>query len=487
MWIHWLIVALYFSCLFVLGAWGLHRIVLLTWLRMPAPKTDRAVDWSPAVLVQIPLFNEAAVAQRVIDAVARLDWPKLHIQVLDDSTDETSLIVDTRVKYWAGRGINITHIQRGSRAGYKAGALAHGLTLSDASFVAIFDADFIPEATFLRCMMPDLYDDQVGMVQACWGHINRDQNWLTRTQALLLDGHFVIEHTARFRAGRFFNFNGTAGIWRRAAIEDAGGWSHDTITEDLDLSYRAQLKHWRFIYREDVLAPAEFPATMRAFLTQQHRWAKGTVQTAKKLLRRIVSAPLPASIRIEATNHLTMVAAYPIVLLLTVLLPPSIVAREAVFSADLRLIDLFAVLATSGSVGCFYAATMKHAGMSIRRHWRNIPAAMAIGVGCSASQSIAVMEGLFGDDTTFVRTPKQGAVMGPVIAPKNVPLPMLLSCMMAAYYVISICWALGEGYWMSLPFMLLFGAGYIAVSWRLWIEGSRTVEAAEMDTAHAAK
>jgi len=487
MMMYWLVGILYGLCLVLLGAWGVHRFVLLRWLRRTRVEPKILEHSFPTVLVQIPLYNEPMVAARIIDAVAQLEWPSIEIQVLDDSTDQTSAIVASRSAHWADQGIVISHIRRDHRIGYKAGALAAGLAQSHAEYVAIFDADFVPQVDFLQRMMPSLSDPAVGMVQACWGHINRDQSWLTRVQALMLDGHFVIEHTARFRAGRFFNFNGTAGIWRTRCILDAGGWSHDTVTEDLDLSYRAQLAGWQFVYRDDVITPAELPSTTHAFLTQQHRWAKGTAQTARKLLEPILSAPIPLGVRVEASNHLLMVWAYPVVFLLSLLFPLSIEARAHIHGSGLLVLDLFAVLATTVSISIFYATALRRAGQSVRMRWWDIPLAMAIGIGCSASQTWAVIEGAFSDDATFERTPKHGH--GDRIQHRSrIHLKRVLTTTsMTLYYAIAMGWAVIEGYGASLPFMVLILGGYGAITISQWMESLGTVEAAEMDVAPAAK
>jgi len=484
---HWCIAVAYFTSLGLLGAWGIHRMVLLLWLRLRDPTKAISPHPNQTVLVQLPLFNEPTVAARLIDAVAALQWPNLRIQVLDDSTDQTPTIVATRIQHWAQQGVDIAHIRRPQRVGYKAGALAHGLRLDDAEFIAIFDADFVPKPDFLLSLMPAFSRPEVGMVQARWGHSNRDQNWLTRIQALMLDGHFVIEHTARYRAGRFFNFNGTAGVWRRDAIETSGGWSHDTVTEDLDLSYRAQMKGWQFVYLDQVVVPSEVPSSLRAFLTQQHRWAKGTAQTARKLVRPILRSALPFKVRIEAINHLTLVLAYPTVFLLAVLLPLSIPARESVLGSEWMWLDVAAVCSTTASVVWFYAAALRRAGASLRERWWEIPTAMSVGVGCSASLSIAVFEGLVSNDATFVRTPKQGDAPSLLHGSQTHPLRWALTGAMAAYYTAAILWAMGTQHWSSLPFMLLFGAGFAACFIRLTAEGLRTGEAVEMDVPQPAK
>jgi len=487
MWTPWLIVALYFTALAGLAAWGFHRLVLLHWLKSKPEHLKTSVQFSPEVLVQLPIFNESLVVERLIDSIAGLDWPHLVIQVLDDSTDETSEKAGERIQYWRRKGVDISHIRRSDRSGFKAGALAHGLELNDSPFVAIFDADFVPRPQFLRQMMPSLFDSRVGMVQARWGHINRDQSLLTRLESLILDGHFVVEHTARFRRSCFFNFNGTAGIWRRDCIEDAGGWAHDTITEDLDLSYRAQLKGWKFAYRDDVIAPAEVPGTVRAFLTQQHRWAKGTVQTARKLTGSILQSDFPLTVRLEAINHLLMVAAYPAIFLLAVLLPMSIGAREAVFDVNLQFIDIATILATTGSLVLFYGSAMHKGGESLMKRWWEIPCAMALGVGSSASQTMAVLEGLFSSDATFIRTPKQGGLRIPQVVPQIPSAQLLITLGMTIYYLESMGRAALNHNWLSLPLLALFGSGFLCVSLSQLLEGSRTVEAVEMDVAPAAK
>ena len=273
--------------------------------------------------MQLPLFNEMYVAARLLDAIALLEYPrdKLEIQVLDDSTDETQAICRAKVEELANQGLDIQYIHRTDRTGFKAGALEHGLKTARGEFVMVFDADFLPPVDFIERTVHFFTNAKVGMVQVRWDHVNRDYSRLTELQAMMLDGHFVIEHTARHRSGRFFNFNGTAGIWRREAIADAGGWSHDTLTEDMDLSYRAQLRGWEFIYLKDVVSPAELPVEMNAFKSQQFRWAKGSIQVAKKLLPTIWrSKDVPFNVKLEAFFHLTNNFAYPLLLLLSILL-----------------------------------------------------------------------------------------------------------------------------------------------------------------------
>ena len=295
-----IILVSYFFVLSILAVYGWHRYYLV-YLYMrhkdSQPSEPEPLDPLPVVTIQLPIYNEMYVADRLIEAVCRLDYPRelLEIQVLDDSTDETCEIAELAVRRHAAHGTDIKYFHRADRTGYKAGALEAGLQVARGSYIAIFDADFLPSADFLHRLLPHFADPKVGMVQARWGHINQDYSLLTKIQSILLDGHFVLEHGARNRAGHFFNFNGTAGMWRRETIGDAGGWQHDTLTEDLDLSYRAQLRGWKFVFLPDVVSPAEVPVEMNAFKSQQHRWAKGSIQTCKKLLPRILQADLPTA------------------------------------------------------------------------------------------------------------------------------------------------------------------------------------------------
>jgi cellulose synthase/poly-beta-1,6-N-acetylglucosamine synthase-like glycosyltransferase len=373
-----------------------------------------AGDGAPRVCVQCPVYNEAAVVEGLLEAVAKLRWPagRLEIQVLDDSTDETP----ARIAAWlvdhpevAGR---FRHVRRASRAGYKAGALAHGLTLSDAGFFAIFDADFRPAPDFLARLMPHFADDErLGLVQARWDFANRDASLLTRFQALFLDAHFVIEQRARHAAGLFFNFNGTAGVWRRAAIEQAGGWSADTVTEDLDLSYRAQLRGWRFLYRDDVPVLSELPENVTAFKSQQRRWTKGGIQVMRKQLAVILRTPgLPGRIKREAAWHLTVGFMHPLLIAFAALLVPYFVwLRGEGEGAELRSVVLiFTFWATVGA----YLAGRRLSGGS----WSGAlgvflaaPFILSFGLAMSVTNTWAVLEGLVQRGGEFVRTPKGGA------------------------------------------------------------------------------
>jgi cellulose synthase/poly-beta-1,6-N-acetylglucosamine synthase-like glycosyltransferase len=359
--------------------------------------------------VQVPLYNERYVAERAVRAVAALDYPRdrFEVQVLDDSTDDTTQLLEPVVIDLRQRGIRITHVRRNSRSGFKAGALAHGLKSATGDLVAVFDADFVPRPDFLKQVVGEFERDDVGMVQARWEHINASQSVLTQTQALQLDAHFTIEHGVRAARGFFFNFNGTAGIWRKRAIADAGGWHSDTLTEDLDLSYRAQLAGWRFVYRDDVGVPAELPVEVAAYRQQQQRWAQGGAQSARKLLPTIVRASLPRAVKREAIWHLLNHFAYPLLALVTtaglwVGLFADLPMARWVLAADGTLLT-FAML----SLGYFYGVTARARGGA--GWWRRtllIPATMILGAGIALGQTFAVARGLTGRRTPFRRTPK---------------------------------------------------------------------------------
>ena len=369
-------------------------------------------DVVPFVTVQLPVYNEMYVVKRLIDAVARLDHPRdrFEIQVLDDSTDETRQIVTRAVARWASRGINIHHLHRKVRTGYKAGALAEGLRRARGELIAIFDADFVPPADFLTRVLPAFRDPGVGMAQARWGHLNQEYSLLTRIQSMLLDAHFILEHGARSRGECLFNFNGTAGVWRRRAIEAAGGWQYDTLTEDLDLSYRAQLVGWRFVFLADLVAPAEVPVEMNSFKIQQYRWAKGSIQTCRKVLPAVLKSELPVRVKAEAFFHLTANFNYPLMLMLAVVMVPALFVRAAIGAQGVLMVDIPMFCAATLSVVNFYALSQR----AIRRDWigqlRYIPLAMAVGIGLSVNNTRAVWDALSGGSGRFMRTAKYGIV-----------------------------------------------------------------------------
>ena len=465
------ILGAYFLTVGLLSIFGLHRITLVFmyyWNARRAPAETPLVsdEDAPTVLIQLPVFNERYVVERLIDAVAALDWPRdrLVIQVLDDSTDDTVEIARDSVERWRACGLRITHETRADRLGFKAGALAEGLRRSSAPFIAIFDADFLPPADFLRRVMGSmLADESVGMVQARWTHINRSQGLLCRAQAVLLDGHFIMEHGARSRSGRFFNFNGTAGVWRRQAIDDAGGWSHDTLVEDLDLSYRSQLAGWRFIYRQDIEVPAELPEDARAFKSQQHRWAKGSIQAARKLLPIIWRAKLGLGHKLEATFHMGNNLAYPLMVVLLCVLPFALAVRVRSSLLVGLAVDLPVFVFATLNLAIFYALSEKEVG-GWRAFWTRmplVPFVLALGASLTPNNARAVGEALAGRESPFVRTPKSGGGRG--VTRYRLPLSAqtVVEILFGVYYSGTLVYAVSRGFWLSVPFVGLFALGFL--------------------------
>ena len=403
----------YLSVLIGLSGYGLHRyfiVYLFLKNRRRVPQPLSHFEQLPVITVQLPLFNEIYVVERLLKSVSELDYPReyLQIQVLDDSTDETRQLTASCAQKLTERGFDVELIHRTDRVGYKAGALETGLATARGDFVCILDADFVPQPALLRSAVHFFTDPKVGMIQTRWGHINRGYSLLTRVQAMFLDGHLLLEQVARSRSGRFFNFNGTAGLWRKSCIAESGGWQHDTLTEDLDLSYRAQLAGWKFVFLTDVVTPAELPVDMNGFKSQQHRWTKGSIQTCKKLLPRIWRSGLPLPIKIEATGHLTSNFAYLLLACLCVLLHPSAGGPQ---SGWLRmfLLDIPIFLSASVSVAVFYICAQRELHP---RTWVKeillLPALIALGVGLSINNARAVLEAVFNHPSEFTRTPKYG-------------------------------------------------------------------------------
>ena len=466
-----LTLAAYFFVLIILAVYGWHRYYLVyLYMRNKdrQPKAGPALAPLPVVTIQLPLYNEMYVADRLIEAVCRLEYPadKLEIQVLDDSTDETRGIAELAVRRRAADGIDIKYFHRADRSGYKAGALEAGLKAARGEFVAIFDADFLPTADFLSRLMPHFADPGVAMVQARWGHINQDYSLLTKIQAILLDGHFVLEHGGRHRGGRFFNFNGTAGVWRRAAIDDAGGWQHDTLTEDLDLSYRAQLRGWRFVFDPDVIAPAEVPVEMNAFKSQQHRWAKGSIQTCRKLLPSLLAAPIPQGVKAEAFFHLTANFNYPLMVVLSVLMFPSMVIRYNMGWYEMLLIDVPLFFAATFSVCNFYMVCQREIYKDWKTRLKYLPFLMSIGIGLSINNTRAVFEALFNKQSEFARTPKYRIEVDADewVGKKyrqSVAIQPLIELALGLYFTATVFYALANGIYGTLPFLVLFQLGFL--------------------------
>jgi cellulose synthase/poly-beta-1,6-N-acetylglucosamine synthase-like glycosyltransferase len=467
-----LILVLYFFVLSILAIYGWHRYYLV-YLYMKhrdnVPKQPASpLDPLSRVTVQLPIFNEMYVADRLIQAVCQLDYPRhlLEIQVLDDSTDETRDIAAQSVERQAERGFDITYLHRTDRRGYKAGALEAGLREANGEYIAIFDADFIPPPEFLRQTLPHFADDKVGMVQARWGHLNQDYSLLTKIQAILLDAHFVLEHGGRNRAGCFFNFNGTAGIWRRAAIDAAGGWQHDTLTEDLDLSYRAQLAGWRFVFLPDLVAPAEVPVEMNSFKSQQHRWAKGSIQTCRKLLPRVLQSDLPLAVKAEAFFHLSANFNYLLMALLSVLMFPAMWVRYNMGWYEMLLIDVPLFLAATASIANFYMVSQREIYPDWKTRLKYLPFLMSIGIGLAVNNTRAVIEALMGTETEFARTPKYGIEqvsdewVGKKYRQATVVQPMI-ELALGLYFTATVFYALANEIYGTLPFLMLFQVGFL--------------------------
>ena len=410
------LVAAYVLAQLLLVFYSSHRyLILWRWWRSrrrasPAESVAGGDRRWPVVTVQLPVFNEPQVVERLIDAVARLDYPhdRLEIQVLDDSTDETTERARRAVERHRARGLDIHHLVRENRSGFKAGALAAGLRRARGELLAVFDADFVPSPAFLRRLVPAFDDPSVGMVQARWSHLNRGRSALTAAQAVMLDAHFLLEHAARMTHGLFFNFNGTAGVWRRRCLEEAGGWSNDTLTEDLDLSYRAQLRGWRFRFDPEVEAPGELPIEMEAFKSQQRRWTKGAIQTARKMLPRIFAADLPRRVKIEALLHLTSNSAYPLLLVLGLLLLPVLLGAPPESAWPAWVLQAGVMVFGIVPVVLFLVAGQRVAGRGAIAALRDVLAALVLGVGLSLNNSRAVVEGLGSRVGGWERTPKTG-------------------------------------------------------------------------------
>jgi cellulose synthase/poly-beta-1,6-N-acetylglucosamine synthase-like glycosyltransferase len=467
------VIALYMGILTVLAVYGFHRaqLLYLYWKhKSSAPQAPAKFTELPKVTVQLPMFNEMYVAERLIESVAALDYPKdkLEIQVLDDSTDETQNIAKAKVEELVERGYDAVYIHRVDRTGFKAGALEAGHKVAKGDYLLVFDADFVPTRTIVLDLVHHFTDPKVGMVQARWGHLNRDYSMLTRVQSMMLDGHFVVEHIARNRSGRFFNFNGTAGIWRKSTIIDAGGWQHDTLTEDMDLSFRAQLKGWRFVYVPDALAPAELPCEMNSFKTQQFRWAKGSAQTAKKLIPTILRADIPWKVKLEVVFHLTDNFAYLFLLALALLQLPNMILRQEMNRPELLLLDVPLFALTSGSIVLFYLTTHRALYGNLWEAITRLPLMMALGIGLSLNNARAVIEGLFGSDSEFVRTPKHGVTLKSESWTKkkyraSKEIFSWIEVGLGLYFIATIGIGLFIGAWASVPFVLLFMVGFLYV------------------------
>jgi cellulose synthase/poly-beta-1,6-N-acetylglucosamine synthase-like glycosyltransferase len=464
----------YFISLFILFIFGCHGFIMMYYhnkYRDVKHKSKTVSDLTSKVTIQLPLYNELYVVERLINAVCAIEYPKdkLEIQVLDDSTDETTSITEKIVREKQNEGFDIVHIRRGTREGFKAGALKEGLKTAKGEYIAIFDADFIPHKNFLTKTLSFFSDEKVGMVQTRWEHINGDYSILTKAQALALDGHFVIEQTVRNKAGFFINFNGTGGIWKRACIEDAGNWHADTLTEDLDLSYRAQLNGWHFVFLQDFTSPAELPSEINALKTQQFRWTKGAIETAKKILPLVWRSKIPFRVKMQATFHLTNNLVFPFILLAAILNVPLIfVKNSGSHQAYFAILSLFVLAFVSSFL--FYLYSQK----DIRTDWRKkivlFPLFMAGSMGFAVNNSRAVIEGLLNRKSEFIRTPKFKVVserdtwMGKRYLSKKLGFSVYVEAIMAIYCLVGIGSSIYFLEIAALPFQILFFIGFSFVS-----------------------
>ncbi|MDR3674991.1 MAG: glycosyltransferase family 2 protein [Acidobacteriota bacterium] len=462
----------YFTILIILSIYGIHRyclVYLYVKNRGKAPKPLKQFEALPRITIQLPIFNERYVIERLLESVTRIDYPRdlLDIQVLDDSTDETRIVCSRLVSEYASAGHPITYHHRTNREGFKAGALAEGMKSAAGELIAIFDADFSPPPVILQQMVHYFTDPQVAVVQGRWTWINRHYSNLTEIEAILLDGHFVIEHGGRNFSGRFFNFNGTAGMWRRAAIEDAGGWQHDTLTEDTDLSYRAQLKGWKFVYAPNIVCPSELPAEMNSFKTQQARWAKGLIQVAKKILPKVWRSHEPLKIKLEATLHLTANIAYPLMIVFSVILLPAMIVRFYQGWFQMLYLDLPLFLASTCSISSFYMVAQRELYPNAwRSRIKYIPFLMATGIGLAVTNAKAVMEAVVGKETEFVRTPKyrleardEGWEGKKYVRRRTGWIP-IIELSLACYFLFTTIYSLTMENYLTTPFLLLFLGGY---------------------------
>jgi cellulose synthase/poly-beta-1,6-N-acetylglucosamine synthase-like glycosyltransferase len=462
----------YFIVMIILAIYGIHRytMVYLYFKHRAAYNPDPPLhfDELPRVTIQLPMYNEQFVVERLIDAICGIEYPKdkLEIQVLDDSTDETVQVASDIVDRYKALGHPIIYIHRTNRHGFKAGALDEGLNIAKGEFIAIFDADFVPPPTWLMSVIHHFAEPHIGMVQTRWTHLNRDYSMLTEIEAILLDAHFILEHGARVRTDDFFNFNGTAGMWRRKAITDAGGWQHDTLTEDTDLSYRSQIAGWKFKYLPAIECPAELPIEMTAFKTQQARWAKGLIQTSIKVLPQVFRSDVPRRIKIEAVYHLTANISYPLMVLMTALMIPAMIVRFYQGWFEMLLFDVPLFTASTLSIAVFYLASQRELyPKTWKKTFLYLPFLMALGIGLTVTNTKAVMEALFGIKSAFARTPKysvakKGEKSKAAKYRKRLVLAPWIELLLGLYFFIAIIITFTNHNYFTAPFLILFVVGY---------------------------
>jgi cellulose synthase/poly-beta-1,6-N-acetylglucosamine synthase-like glycosyltransferase len=462
----------YFAVMILLAIYGVHRytMVYLYFKHKKAynPEPLSHFEELPLVTVQLPIYNEQFVIDRLIEAICAMQYPKdrLEIQLLDDSTDETQQVAADIVERYAALGHPIVYIHRTNRHGFKAGALDEGLKIAKGGLIAIFDADFVPPPDWLMKVVHHFTDPAIGMVQTRWTHLNRNYSILTQIEAILLDGHFVLEHGARSRTNDFFNFNGTAGMWRREAITDAGGWQHDTLTEDTDLSYRSQLAGWKFKYLPEIECPAELPIEMTAFKTQQARWAKGLIQTSIKVLPLIFRSNIPRRVKVEAVYHLTANLSYPLMVVMTALLIPAMIVRFYQGWFQMLLIDVPLFTASTLSIAVFYVISQREL---FPKTWLKtflyLPMLMALGIGLTVTNTKAVMEALFGIKSAFARTPKYSVAKKGEKSKAGKYRKRLLwtpwvELAIGFYFALAIAYTFTNSNFFTAPFLILFVLGY---------------------------
>jgi cellulose synthase/poly-beta-1,6-N-acetylglucosamine synthase-like glycosyltransferase len=462
----------YFAVMILLSLYGIHRYTMayqyFKYRKNYKPNPPQQFDELPLVTIQLPIFNEQFVIDRLVEAICAIDYPreKLEIQVLDDSTDETVEVAAAIVERYAAMGHPIVYIHRTNRHGYKAGALDAGLKVAKGEFIAIFDADFVPPTNWLMKVIHHFAEPEIGMVQTRWTHLNRDYSILTQIEAILLDGHFVLEHGARARSGEFFNFNGTAGMWRRQAIYDGGGWQHDTLTEDTDLSYRSQMAGWKFKYLPDVECPSELPIEMTAFKTQQARWAKGLIQTSIKILPKVFRSNAPRRVKIEAVYHLTANLSYPLMVIMSALLIPAMICRFYQGWFQMLLIDVPLFTASSLSIAVFYVMSERELyPKSWKKTFFYLPFLMALGIGLTVTNTKAVIEALLGIKSAFVRTPKyrvakKGEKSQAAKYRKRLKLAPWIELFLGCYFAAAIYYTYTNNNFFTAPFLILFVVGY---------------------------
>lgn len=471
-----IIIGMYFISLTILFLFGSSGFVMIYYyLKHRNTKQELAspLNEFPAVTIQLPIYNEFYVVERLIDAACQINYPReqLEIQLLDDSSDETTNLAASRVDHFVKQGYDIKHIRRASREGYKAGALREGLKTAKGEFIAIFDADFVPKPDFLLKTLPYFFHDhKIGLVQTRWEHLNSDYSFLTRIQAMALDGHFVIEQNVRNKAGFFINFNGTGGIWRKECIYDAGNWEADTLTEDLDLSYRAQLRGWKFKFLNDVTSPAELPSEIIALKSQQFRWTKGAIETARKILPRVWKSDLPFEKKIHATFHLSNNIVFPFILIAGILNVPLIfIKHQGGYELYFAIMAVF-VFAFIGSF-LFYLYSQKDVYNDWQKRMLLFPLFMAGSMGFAVNNTIAVLEGLLKKKSGFIRTPKYNVIEKKDVWHNKRYVPVKVSAGVIIEMVLALYCLFGVGasiYYLELaavPFQLLFSIGFGLIAW----------------------